>query len=194
MTPMNEHPLLYSFRRCPYAIRARIALIHADILFTLHEVDLKNKPPALLAVSAKGTVPVLILKDGSVIDESLDILDFVFPKQTQHPCANKLLDDLNRVFIPTLNRFKYADRFEDVDIKEEQARLSEYLDKLNKLLDGQPYLLGEQLSKYDAAILPFVRQLYKADDAWFDGLDCQHVQRWLHDFLDSPLHWQVMKK
>lgn len=190
---MKNTNKLYSFRRCPYAIRARIALISQGIDFELQEVDLKNKPADLIALSPKGTVPVLILVDGTLLDESLDIVDYAL--QYQHDeMTEKLVADLSQSFIPALNRFKYADRYDNVDVAAEKKKILHYLSGLNSLLATKPYLNGINIGKADIAILPFIRQLYRADINYFEAINLTQLQSWFFEFYHSPLHEAVMKK
>jgi len=189
----NQKPILYSFRRCPYAIRARIALISRGIEFELREVDLSNKPADMLKLSPKGTVPVLLLPTGQVIDESLDILDYVLDYQfdkTTEALITSMVDD----FVPALHRFKYADRYEDVNLEHEKALIVQYLNELDQLLASSDYLRGDMMQKADMAILPFIRQLHRADETWFKSLPCEQLQRWFYHFYNSDLHEQVMVK
>lgn len=185
--------ILYSFRRCPYAIRARIALISQGIDFELREVNLRQKPTDMLALSPKGTVPVLVLPDGRVIDESLDILDYVLGDATD-PQTESLIQTLTEQFIPTLHRYKYADRYDDVDRNQEQHKLLAYMQMLDDLLKGGDYLSGDAMGKADMAILPFIRQLHRADEEWFYQIKFNELQRWYQAFYHSPLHAQVMHK
>lgn len=190
---MKNKNKLYSFRRCPYAIRARIALISQGIDFELQEVDLKNKPADLLELSPKGTVPVLVLEDGTLIDESLGVVDYALHYQRDEK-TEKLVADLSQSFTPALNRFKYADRYGDVDVAAEAEKMLHYLSGLNTLLGATPYLNGNSMSKADIAILPFIRQLYRADANWFEALTLTQLQRWFFNFYHSPLHEAVMRK
>jgi glutathione S-transferase len=185
--------ILYSFRRCPYAIRARIALISHDIDFELREVDLKNKPAHMLELSPKGTVPVLLLKDGQVIDESLDILDYVLDYKYDEK-TEQLISDLHTTFIPTLRRFKYPERYEDTNLNHEKDIITKYLTSLDVLLAGSVYLTSDIRAKADIAILPFVRQLHRANETWFESVELEHLKRWYFAFYNSDLHQRVMEK
>lgn len=191
---MNEsRPKLFSFRRCPYAIRARMALILKQIPFEIHEVDLKHKPPELLALSPKGTVPVLCLPSGVVIDESIDIVEFALDYQPD-PQTEQLIQQLTDDYIPAVTRYKFADRHPDIDILYEQQRILSFLEKLELLLQKKPYLYGKVMGKADICILPFIRYLYRADEAWFNSLDLPKLKAWFFDFINSDLHQRVMMK
>jgi glutathione S-transferase len=197
---MNALPILYSFRRCPYALRARLALVYAGIRVELREVALKNKPPALRALSPKATVPVLQLPDGTVLDESLDIMRWALSlHDPQHWLA--FFNDAKRLiawndgdFKHQLDRYKYADRHPEypADYYRQQAML--FLSELESRLAQHSYLCGQHLTLADAAILPFIRQFAAVDERWFQACGYPAVQRWLEDLLASALFKAVMLK
>lgn len=191
---------LYSFRRCPYAIRARWALKLCGIPFQVCEVDLKNKPKELLSHSPKGTVPVLILPDGQVLDESMDIVRWAFSQgipggwgdlDFKDPEACAILDKLHHTFIPSLNRFKYAVRHQDVDIEHEKRCLLEFMMLLDQNIEQG---LCGALSWIDIACLPFIRQAYKANNEWFDQQPCVRLKKWLEDLTETNTFVWVMRK
>ncbi len=188
-------PILYSFRRCPYAMRARIALVNANIPVILREIDLQNKHPAFLQDSPKGTVPVLMFPNGGMIDESLDVVDYAFSTlQRNQNDVDSLLQKLNGSFIGAVNRFKYYDRLDGVDLNEERKKIEDYLKVLDELLEGSQYLLSDSLGKADAIVLPHVRQLYRSDEAYFKALPFEHVKRWLFAIIESPMFQVVMMR
>ena len=185
---------LYSFRRCPYAIRARWALELCKIAFTIVEVDLKNKPEHLLSISPKGTVPVLY-GDGLLLEESVDIVKWAFalrcPKGWQavdHVLADDLITRLMESFVPSLNRFKYATRYENVDIMYEQSVMESYL----KTLAPKEGVMGPK-SWVDCVVLPLVRQAYLADDTWHESWS-RPVLDWYQRMIESPEFVAVMQK
>ncbi|OCW56233.1 glutathione S-transferase [Hoeflea olei] len=189
-------PLLYSFRRCPYAIRARLAIASAGIPVELREVVLRNKPEAFLATSPSGTVPCLAV-DATAIDESLDIMLWAL---RQHDPEGWLampgegFDWIARndgPFKAALDRTKYADRYPGCDPDEERRRAGEFL----TALDGQieDWIFGRP-TLADYAILPFVRQFALIDKAWFDAQDWPDLQAWLARFLASDRFERVMEK
>ena len=203
------HPVLYSFRRCPYAIRARLALAAGGKTVTLREVLLKDKPAHMLSLSAKGTVPVLLLPDGTVIDESLDIMAWALttenPKTPANavmlatdPAREQAMDTLIRendtVFVPALNQYKYASRHKGADPLYHRDKGLAFIAKLDALLAGKAWLYGDRPSRADFAVLPFVRQYRMPDPAWFDGLDYKSVKNWLTAFVDSTFFQGVMEK
>jgi len=175
-------------------MRARAALALENISVTIREIDLRNKAPQFLAVSPKGTVPVLVFPSGNVIDESIEIVDFALPPQENTEEIDSLLYQLSTAVIPALHRYKYATRYENVNIEDEKAIIYQYFERLNRLLEHSTYLLTPHLAKADITLLPFVRQIYKIDMAWFDQLPYEHVKRWLYDFLHSDLHTFIMQK
>jgi len=199
---MNADPILFTFRRCPYAIRARMALAYANIHVNEHEVDLKNKPQDLINASAKATVPVLILADGLVIDESLDIIRWALNQSDpdgwlraalKHS-ANDLIHTNDHEFKPILDGYKYPQQSEKKDPVYYRDKANDYLRQLNSLLMNNRYLLADQISIADIAIFPFIRQFYLVDQPWFAQSERQQLQRWLGYFLNSALFLRVMKK
>ncbi len=197
-------PVLYSFRRCPYAIRARMALFNADIDLDIRQVSLKNKPQAMLDVSSKGTVPVLVTEDG-VIDESLDImlwaLDFNDPdgwysrySEADKAFAMQLIAQNDESFKPWLDKYKYADRHPEFDQGYYRGQCENYLQVIETALQKSAYLMGETVSLADMAIFPFIRQFSMVDKNWFDACPFTHLRRWLTKLLDLPLFTRVMAK
>lgn len=196
MTELKNLPILYSFRRCPYAIRARFALKLASIKICLREVHLKNKPPNLLEASAKGTVPVLVLPDGKIIDESLDIIQWAL-KNTALKMSTKdstLIKENDRVFAGILNAHKYPHKFPHIDQEQNQAALSNSLSFLEKKLCQHKFLLGEHFGIADIAIFPFIRQLARINEEIFKSYPFPKLQAWLAYFLTHHCFVQAMQK
>ena len=195
---MTELPVLYSFRRCPYAIRARMAIVGADVPVRLREIILRDKPAEMLAASPKGTVPVLVLPDGQVIDESLDVMGWAL---AQHDPDNwlatrddALIAQFDGPFKHHLDRYKYATRYAGADAVAHRDAALAILAGLEERLSA-PWLAGVQPGFTDIAILPFVRQFRIADPAWFDqDLAQPNVQNWLAAFLQWPGFLAVMQK
>jgi len=177
-------PILYSFVRCPYAIRARMALHDAGIDYELREVDLKNKPAAMLKISPKATVPVLLLEDGGVIDESLDIIYYALKGFNDK--GRDLIEANDREFVKLFRPYKYPDRHPEYS-KEvcKQEIQDKFLDKYEIMLEGKAYLYGEK-SIADIAILPFVRQFAIVDEEWFYNSKYKNIINWLKSFIDKP--------
>lgn len=197
--------ILYSFRRCPYAMRARLALTAClpKQTLELREVVLKNKPQAMLDISPKGTVPVLQLDDGNVIEESLDIMQWslennkvqqaqLYPDNLQTD-IHELIKENDGDFKWALDRYKYSDRFEESEeFYREKAEV--YLKKLNILLSEHKYLVSDQVTLADLAVFPFVRQLAHVNKNWFYQSQYEHLIKWLDYFLESDLFKSIMTK
>ena len=203
MTPsISSYPRLYSFRRCPYAMRARLGLLFAGLQVELREITLKNKPPQMLAISPKGTVPVLQLLDGTVIEESREIMTWALTQQDAQgllaaqtlPQANALIDKNDNEFKYWLDRYKYADRHLDMSQAEYRQRGEVFLQMLEALLIKNSYLLGESITIADIGIMPFVRQFAHVNRKVFYDLPYPNLQRWLQDWLNHPLFLQAMTK
>lgn len=194
-------PILYSFRRCPYAIRARMAICYASITVELREVSLANKPQAMLDLSAKGTVPVLQLKDG-VIDESLQIMHWALVQSDPDGWLGSqileqgqlLIQDNDHHFKLWLDKYKYWDRFPEQSQDFYRSRAEQFLVRLETLLSQHRFLLGQQLCVADIAIFPFVRQFAYVDKSWFDRAPYPNLQCWLEGLLISELFVQCMHK
>ncbi|MEC7030265.1 MAG: glutathione S-transferase [Pseudomonadota bacterium] len=192
---------LYTFRRCPYAIRARVALYLSQIEYDAIEVDLKHKPKSLLDISPKGTVPVLVTDSGSVIDESLYIVEYALSKKlpkgfenvstAQYDLGESMLKDLTLKFIPALNRLKYFDRYENITIEDQKKVLVECLGKWEKGFIGQG-LISHAYCYYDIAMMPLIRQLAKAEPQIIH--DFPKIQHWLDTWLSSDCMSAVMAK
>lgn len=203
MTPsISSYPRLYSFRRCPYAMRARLGLLFAGLQVELREITLKNKPPQMLVISPKGTVPVLQLLNGTVIEESREIMTWALTQQDAQgllaaqtlPQANALIDKNDNEFKYWLDRYKYADRHLDMSQAEYRQRGEAFLQMLEELLIKNPYLLGESITIADIGIMPFVRQFAHVNRKVFYDLPYPNLQRWLQDWLNHPLFLQAMTK
>jgi len=197
--------ILYSFRRCPYAMRARMALLYAGVTFELREVILKNKPVEMLAISPKGTVPVLQLDDGSVIDESLDIMrrgleqadvdGWLKPESDTIADMLALIRINDNEFKHHLDRYKYPDRFgPESDPLHHRQKAAAFLTILECALNKHAFLFGDQISMADIAIFPFVRQFAHTDRDWFSDQPWVALQRWLKLLISSDLFKQAMAK
>jgi len=197
---MTELPVLYSFRRCPYAMRARMALLVSETPVRLREVVLRDKPEAMVAASPKATVPVLVLSDGQVIDESLAIMHWALDRNDPQAwwqgseAETGLIAEADGPFKHHLDRYKYPVRYENVDAIEHRTGGLAFLEKLDHLIQQSGQLMGERPSLADHAIFPFVRQFANHDRAWFDSLPLPALQKWLDDHLVSPLFAATMQK
>ena len=188
-----ELPVLYSFRRCPYAMRARLAIASAGIAVELREVVLRDKPPELKVASPKATVPVLVLPDG-VIDESFDIMRWALGKADPEGWlagrGEGLIAECDRPFKAALDRYKYGRD----GVEEARAEASEFLLRLDEILAEQPFLAGDARGLADMAILTFVRQFANVDRGWFDGEAWPALRLWLDNFLASARFAAIMRK
>jgi len=192
---------LYSFRRCPYAIRARLAIRYAKIAVTLREIELKNKPTAMLSASPKGTVPVLITEESQVIDESLDIMLWSLKQYDPDQWLSQqdknwqltLIKKNDEEFKPCLDRYKYHDRHELSEQAYLQACLG-FVKEIEEQLSAQRYLGGQTICLADMAIFPFIRQFAFADKQTFDQLPIPNTQCWLDTLIQSDLFINCFKK
>ncbi|HEY0043571.1 MAG TPA: glutathione S-transferase [Allosphingosinicella sp.] len=190
-------PILYSFRRCPYAIRARLALAVSGTGCELREVVLRAKPAAMLEASPKGTVPVLVLPDGRVLDESLDIMRWALSRHDPEGWLERddpaLIAANDGAFKHDLDRYKYPQKH-GADPLLHRARALAFLHTLEARLSRSGQLAGAVRGVADAAIVPFVRQFAAVEPAWFGLQPLPHVQAWLAGHVQSDLFAAVMKK
>ena len=194
---MTGH-VLYSFRRCPYAMRARMALRYSGVPLSIVEVSLKAKPAEMLAASPKATVPVLVCADGSVIEQSLDIMHWALarhdPDNWLQPGCAALIEENDTRFKVLLDRYKYAIRYPEHPMEYYRAQGAEFLQRLEDVLARSAYLAGPALSLADVALAPFVRQIAHVDRDWFEQAPYPRLNAWLERFLASELFSSVMKK
>lgn len=205
MSDLQSLPTLYSFRRCPYAMRARLALYSSGLSVELREIVLRDKPAPMLEMSPKGTVPVLILVDGKVVDESLDVMMHALgqadPSSLLVPEKGALVDAMTLIaendgpFKTELDHYKYPNRYEDIDRDISRQNAAKFLMKLNDLLlVNGPFLMGSKYSIADLAILPFVRQFANVDFGWFETQKWTQLISALDMFVNSPIFLSVMNK
>ncbi|OJX09548.1 MAG: hypothetical protein BGO77_05135 [Caedibacter sp. 37-49] len=185
-------PILYSFRRCPYAIRARLALYLSKISHGHREIDLKNKPIEMLTMSPKGTVPILIVSNDILLEESLDIMKWAFKIPNLDSKDTLLIEENDTRFKYALDRYKYPGRYPVKDDLDYQKECIEFLRKIENRLS--PFLNGNNISFLDLAIFPFIRQFSMVDSEWFKELPYPHVKMWLSSLTESELFQNVMKK
>ena len=196
---MPDLPILWSFRRCPYAMRARLAIQSSGLQVVLREILLKAKPAPFLAASPKGTVPVLV-DGGTVVEESRDVMLWALRQSDpegwlQMPEAGyALIDTCDGPFKKALDHTKYAVRFPALREADEREKAMQFLRTLEVRLQDTPFLMGHRRTLADMAILPFVRQFAGTDRAWFDAQGLSGVTRWLDDFLASDRFRAVMVK
>lgn len=193
--------ILYSFRRCPYAIRARMAIAYSQQKVVLREVELNNKPKAMVELSAKGTVPVLQLSNSELIDESLDIMVWALEQSDPDnwltedlPEQLNLIDENDFDFKIWLDKYKYADRFPQQSSDYYRQKGDDFLFKLESKLQTSRYLFGQKISLADIAIFPFVRQFAAVNHDLFAASPFPLLQAWLAKFTNSALFKTVMQK
>ncbi len=200
----QSYPVLYSFRRCPFAMRARLALLAAGQVCELREVSLRDKPEALLRASPKATVPVLLTRAGRVIDESLDIMLWALqrhdPQGLLQPQEGNLSEMLMLVqqndtfFKARLDRYKYPGRFGLHAGTGDRDVAARWLRAIDERLRERPWLYGDRPALADLALAPFVRQFARVDEAWFTAQDWPALQAWLARIVQGPAFAQVMHK
>lgn len=192
---MLDVPILYSFRRCPYAMRARMALLASGQTCEVREIVLRDKPVEMIAASPKGTVPVLMRPDGRVIDESIDIMRWALgrndPEDWLGGDDRALIAQNDGPFKHHLDRYKYPDRH-DADPLIHREKGLDILAGLDARLADRANLCGDGISLADIAIMPFVRQFAATDRNWFDALPLPRLQSWLARHMASPLFEKTM--
>ena len=195
-------PILYSFRRCPYAMRARMALHYSEINCELREVSLKNKPDALINISPKATVPVMHLTDGTIIDESLDIIHYAISQNDPEGISNvsknlqEQIDELIAIndseFASLLRKYKYFEKHPEESQESYRKKIeANFLTKYKMMLDGNKFLFGKK-SIADIAILPFIRQFAFVDEEWFFNSSYKNLINWLNMALESDVFENII--
>ena len=197
-------PILYSFRRCPYCMRAHMALKQSGIKVELREVKLSDIPAEALALSPDATVPILVLPDGSVFTESWDIVKWSLSQNdpnnwlgdnNEHSLDAEILIETNDYsFKEDLDHYKYADRFPEHSEEHYRTACEEFIEELEEMLSNNHYLLADQISLADIGVFPFVRQFSMVNKEWFDRTPYSKVQNWLQDFIDSELFQVIFHK
>lgn len=194
-------PILYSYRRCPYAMRARMAIWAANIQVEVREISLREKPAHLLQISPKGTVPVLQLPDGTVLEQSLDIMQWALAQSDQQGWLNADPEAVNALitindgdFKKALDRYKYPDRYPEHTQEVYREQGEQFLQRLEVTLEQHDYLLGDKPSMADVAIFPFIRQFAAVDAEWFASSPHPRLRIWLEHWLENALFAEVMQK
>jgi glutathione S-transferase len=195
---MPDLPILYTFRRCPYAMRARMAVAVSGVQVELREVILRDKPPEMLAASSKGTVPLLVLPDGTVIYESLDVMHWALrqndPDNWLDRVDNGLIAANDGPFKVALDRYKYPHRYGLTDGLDHRSAGMEWLITLNEKLYQRSFLCGDRASITDIAIFPFVRQFTETDRIWFADQPLAALRVWLNGLVASDMFCGIMVK
>lgn len=198
-------PILYSLQNCPYAIRARIGLLLAKQTVYLRAIKMNSKPSEMIEVSPKATVPVLVLNDLSVIEESLDIMIWALKKNDPSnllyrenpeifPEMLNIIDTIDNDFVDILKKYKCASRYHDNTEIEHRQRCEVFISMLEIRLSHNDFLMGATASLVDYAVLPFIRQFARVDRKWFVNAPYPNLQRWLSLHLNQALFTRVMAK
>jgi len=198
--------VLWSFRRCPYAMRGRMGLKASGLDYEHREILLRDKPQDMLNASSKGTVPVFIKEDGDVIEESLDLLKWALTQNDPQGWLNCDLDEANNLitandtdFKHHLDRYKYASRYNDgakrgdVDMNH-RLEAEKHIQNLENRLAGGPYLLGQKQSLADIAIFPFMRQFANVEPEWWNSAPYPNTRGWLTRHIESDMFKSIMTK
>lgn len=192
---------LYSFRRCPYAMRARLAIAYSGQSVQLREIILKEKPAHMLQLSSKATVPVLQLSNQDVLDESLDIMVWALSQHDPDAWLTAdihsmlaLIDENDFEFKGWLDKYKYADRFPEYCPTYYREQAEDFLLDLEQRLTISNYLFSNNISLADMAIFPFIRQFASVDKQWFEQSPYPNLRNWLSLLIDSPLFQSCMQK
>ena len=203
--PLHAQPILYSFRRCPYAMRARLALYFSGIRVELREVILRDKPPSMLEYSPKGTVPVLIASDGRIIDQSIDIAYWALRHQDPHKLLpdsgsshaaeiDQLISENDTEFKAWLDHYKYSDRYPEFTAIHYRKQGERFLFKLDRQLENGKFLFTDKISIADIAIAPFIRQFANVDRGWFDQSPYPKLKIWLDSITESAAFNAIFMK
>jgi len=198
-------PILYSLHQCPYALRARMGLLLAKQSVILRDIVMNNIPTQMFDVSTKGTVPVLIFNDSSVIDESLDIMLWALKQNDPNNLLyNHELDTLENMlalisrndneFVAALKKYKAAARYHDNNIESTRHQCEPFINHLEENLTKHHYIMGNSLSLVDYAILPFIRQFSRVDRKWYTHAPYPKLRRWLEKHYQDPIFARAMTK
>jgi glutathione S-transferase len=212
----NSLPILYSLRNCPYAMRARIAIFKAQQTVLLRDLVLSNKPAEMIVASPKATVPVVVLADGTVIEESLEVMlwalresdpsDLLQAQTNKHKNSNlssdnlmlsamlDLINEFDRGFKVCLEQYKCAKRYKEDNISECREVCEQYIQQLEQRLTQHTFLMSNNESLADIALLPFIRQFARVERQWYLQSPYPNVRQWLNRYLQSPMFTKVMAK
>jgi glutathione S-transferase len=207
LSPPMHYPILYSLRNCPYAMRARLAIFKTNQIVILRDVDLKNKPSAMLTASPKGTVPILVLNSTTeqvnIIEESLEVMLWAVhesdPNDLLHqhtPGAEgemlKIIHIFDQEFKSRLEQYKCAKRYRENNIQACRAACEVYIQVLEQRLNQHAFLFSAQESLLDLALLPFIRQFARVERQWYLQSPYPKLRHWLNNYLQSALFSKVM--
>jgi len=199
-----SHPILYSFRRCPYCMRAHMALKQTGIKIELREVKLSDMPEEALSISPEATVPILALPDGTVFTESWDIVKWSLAQNdsemwlgnnNEHSLDAEILIETNDFsFKKELDHYKYADRFPEHSEEHYRKACEAFIEELEDMLIDNNFLLAGQLSLADIGVFPFIRQFSLVNKEWFDSAPYPKVRKWLDNLISTELFQHVFQK
>jgi len=197
---MSDLPILYSFRRCPYAMRARMALVASGAEVMLREVLLKDKPAELLAASPKATVPVLVLSDGQIIEESLDVMQWALEYRDPlnwlegEALESDWISACDGDFKHWLDRYKYSERYPEHTAEDYRQNAEAFIQRLEDRLSVSDWVGGDAANAVDVALFPFIRQFAGVDPSWWQQAPYPKVRLWLENWLNSALFSAIMAK
>ncbi|WP_394134452.1 glutathione S-transferase [Aliivibrio fischeri] len=195
-------PILYSLRQCPYAMRARLAILYAGQTVVLRDVDMMNKPKEMLSISPKGTVPVLHFED-TVIEESVDVMLWALTQSDprnllyhhdllQLPLMLEFIQKSDSEFVQILQKYRAASRYHDDNEMEYRAKCVEWLSDIEERLSKHAFIMGESASIVDYALLPFIRQFSRVDKKWYNIAPLPHLRAWLIRHYNDPIFSKAM--
>jgi glutathione S-transferase len=198
-------PVLYSLRNCPYAMRARVAIFKAQQIVILRDIVLSNKPKEMITASSKATVPVLVLANGTVVEESLAIMlwalnetdpDDLLQSQNEHELSVmlNLIKSFDHDFKVCLEQYKCAKRYRESNIIECRVECEQFIQTLESRLNRHSFLISNTESLADIALLPFIRQFARIERQWYLQSPYPKVRQWLNNYLQSPMFTKVMAK
>ena len=204
MDANKKYPILYSFRRCPYAMRARLAIKASGLIVEIREVELKKKPKEFLNISPKATVPIVYISSKQIIEESLDIMEWALKindplnllknEKLNRIEIHSILNKLENEFKQNLDRYKYSSRFDLPNPRLYRDKNLQTLNEFNNLLQNNKGICSSNLSLLDYAVFPFIRQFRNVNSVWFDSLELKFLQTWLYELIDSDEFSSIMKK
>ncbi len=199
-----SYPILYSLRRCPYCIRARLALLLAEQPVFLRDVVTRQLPEEMLAVSEKATVPVLVLQNGEVIDESLDIMLWALRQYdpynllltgdfSQSEAMVAFIQQYDVEFVLALDRYKAAARYHDKQLQHYREACQYFINHLEERLTNNMFLWGDSPCLVDYALLPLLRQFSRVERQWYLNVPYPNLERWFKAHYENPLYSKSMK-
>lgn len=202
---IDDKAILYSLRNCPYAMRARLAIYKSKQIVLLRDLVLSNKPAEMLRASPKGTVPVIVLSSGEVIEESLDVMLWALTTSDPNDLLQKsdennltemlkLITEFDTHFKRCLEAYKCAKRYQEDNVVECRVACESFIQQLETRLSAHAFLMSAQESMLDIALMPFIRQFSRVERQWYLQSPYPRVREWLNNYLQSPIFTKVMAK